>query len=239
MISDRRYLYAIVAGTEPCPAPLTGLDDAPISLLVYQDVAAVISPADASQLEPTPERLLCHEAVVETLMAERATLPVRFGTIFSHADKVLEVLSQRYASFQADLDRVAGRVEIGLRVLWDVEAVRSGYQSDRAVPRFGSDGAGARYIQERLASTAMERYQRSQAELLEAWCRECLGPITHDIRIRLLVTEKIPVSGAFLIQRERLDDMLNVVRRMRGERVDLDLVCTGIWPPYHFVSGNA
>lgn len=238
MISDRRYLYAIVAGAEQLSAPLAGLGDAPVSLLVFQDVAAAISPVDVGQLEPVTERLLCHEAVVEALMEQRSTLPVRFGTIFSHANKVLEVLSQRHASFKADLERVAGQVEIGLRLLWDVEAVRSAYKPDPPLPHFAADGAGARYLRERLASTAIERHLHAQAELLEAWCRECLGPMTSDIHIWLLATEKMPVSAAFLIRRERLDDVLNVVRRMSCERLDLDLICTGIWPPYHFVNGT-
>jgi hypothetical protein len=238
MISERRYLYAIVDGAEPLTAPLMGLGDAPVSLLVCRDIAAAISPVDAGQLEPVTERLLCHETVVETLMEQRSTLPVRFGTIFSHPDRVLEVLNQRHAGFKADLARVAGQVEIGLRLLWDVEAVRGAYQPAHTAPHIAADGAGARYLRERLASTALERHLHAQAELLDAWCRECLGPTTSDIHIRLLATEKMPVSAAFLVRRERLDDVLSVVRRMSSERLDLDVICTGVWPPYHFVSST-
>ena len=124
MISDRLYLYAIVAGAASLESPLTGLADAAVTLLPYRDLAAAVSPVALEDVRPGPEQLTCHERVVEVLMAQRSTLPVRFGTVLSDADAVLATLAERYDTFAVDLMRLAGQVEVGLRVLWDPEAVR-------------------------------------------------------------------------------------------------------------------
>ena len=237
MIADRCYLYAIVAGAGPLPETLAGLEEAPISLVAYQDIAAAISPVGVNSPEPVTPHLLAHEAVIEKLMEQRSTLPVRFGSLFSHKDKVLEVLSDRYTVFKADLERLAGQVEVGLRVLWDDEAARNTYKPAPMSEALASDRAGTRYIRERLISLGAARYMHEQAATLEAWCRHRLQPVASEMRFRLLATEKMPVSGALLIKKERLDCLLDVVHQMECERPDLDLFCTGIWPPYHFVSG--
>ena len=47
----------------------------------------------------------------------------------------------------------------------------------------------------------------------------------------------MPVSAAFLTPRSDLAALLaDAAAQMQNERPDLDLVCTGPWPPYHFVT---
>ena len=80
------------------------------SLAHHNDVAGLMT--GMSELD---------EAVAEVLMADRAVLPVRFGTVLSNEAAVQDVLAAHYADFVASLDRVRGRVELGLRVLWNSE----------------------------------------------------------------------------------------------------------------------
>ena len=46
----------------------------------------------------------------------------------------------------------------------------------------------------------------------------------------------MPVSAAFLAPRTGMADLLAAAAQMQSERADLDVVCTGPWPPYHFVT---
>ncbi len=243
MTPIRLYLYAIVAGTHPLEAALTGLAGAAVTLLPYRDLAAVVSAVAAEGpstgsggVRPEPAQLLCHERVVETLMVQRSTLPVRFGTVLD-AEGMLATLAERYATFAADLVRLAGQVEIGVRVLWDPDAIRRSLPEPLA-PAInpGDERPGTRYLLARSREVAAERQFREAAQALETWCLARLKPLASDSTTRLLTTAAMPVSAAFLTPRSDMAALLAAAAQMQNERPDLDLVCTGPWPPYHFVT---
>ena len=236
MITDRLYLYAIVAGAHPLEPALAGLADAAVTLLPHRDLAAVVSPVPSGGVRPEPEALLCHERVVEALMAQRSTLPVRFGTVLD-ADSLLATLAERHATFAADLERLAGQVEIGVRVLWDPEAIRRSLPESPAPAADSEDERpGTRYLRARAEEVAVERRLREEAQALETWCLARLVPFANDSIVHLLTTAAMPVSAAFLASRTGMADLLAAAAQMQSERADLDLVCTGPWPPYHFVT---
>ncbi len=236
MLTDRLYLYAIVTGAHPLEPALTGLADAVVTLLPYRDLAAAVSVAAAEGVRPDPEQLLCHERVVEALMVQRSTLPVRFGTVLN-SDSLRATLAERYATFAADLARLAGQVEVGVRVLWDPEAIRCSLPEPPApAANPGDERPGTRYLLARGREVATERQFREAAQALESWCLARLEPLASDSITHLLTTAAMPVSAAFLTPRSDMAALLAAAAQMQGERPDLDLVCTGPWPPYHFVT---
>ncbi|PKO20372.1 MAG: hypothetical protein CVU38_20460 [Chloroflexi bacterium HGW-Chloroflexi-1] len=211
----RLYLYAIVAGDQPLARPLAGLADAPVTLLPYQQIAAAVSQVDLDGVKPV-------------------------GTVLSSAEKVHETLAERYDTYLADLQRLGGQVEIGLRVVWDVEAARPGQPDPQGFASFpGSGGPGARYMLTRVQEAAAERLLKEQAQALAAWCRQRLGPLASDMVTRVLATDGLPVSAAFLVPREGVAALLAEAAQMQRESPELAFVCTGPWPPYHFVERGA
>jgi hypothetical protein len=292
---DRLYLYAIVTGSQALEAALVGLGDAPVTLLPYQGIAAAVSAVEVDRVRPEAEQLLRHEQVIEALMAQRSTLPVRFGTVLSSTAKVLETLAERYDNLLANLVRLAGQVEVGLRVLWDAEAVKThvetfevspapwpgatgplwvvqpgaegplepkapcgwaavatlawppgqaGRRQDRLAARPGEtskifDRPGTRYLLARAQEAAAERFLTGRAQALEIWCRQRLGPLASDMTTRVLATDGLPVSAAFLVLRDRVPALLAEAGQMQRESPELEFICTGPWPPYHFVKQGA
>jgi len=114
------YLYAITDQPDPPVPSDPGVEDTSLCSLTCQDIAAVVSPlATAKKVLPTEDNLWRHEAIVEALMADRGVLPVRFGTVLANEAAVQGALAAHYADFVASLDRMRGRVELGLRVLRD------------------------------------------------------------------------------------------------------------------------
>jgi hypothetical protein len=238
---NRLYLYAIVAGGVAPREPLVGLADAPVSLLHHDAILAAVSDIDTARLEPMPEQLLRHEQVVESLMGLGSVLPVRFGTVLSSAQRLHDVLASSYATLSADLERLAGQIEIGLRLLWDVDAIQPGDGDGCVQPGGvqvgdGSAGPGSTYLLARVLERSRERFLTERAQALDAWCRGRLGGLCSELSTRVLVTPALPVSAALLLPRERLDTLLTEVGRMQSDYPGLDMVCTGPWPPYHFVS---
>jgi len=115
------YLYAI---TDQPDRPLgvgAGLAGAPLQSIAYRGIAAVVSPLADGPLPPTAENVMLHERVIEALMAERTALPARFGMVLKSQQAALDELAGRYDAYAANLGRVRGRVELGLRVLWRAE----------------------------------------------------------------------------------------------------------------------
>ena len=56
--------------------------------------------------------------------------------------------------------------------------------------------------------------------------------------VRLLATERLPVSAAILVCREHMSGLIAAVTEMQHEATPRgwQIVCTGPWPPYHFVT---
>jgi hypothetical protein len=237
MNATRLYLYAIVAGTHPLESALTGLADAAVTLLPFRDLAGVVSPVALESVQPDPAQLLCHERVVEELMVDRSTLPVRFGTVLSDADAVCAALAECYDTFMADLIRLDGRVEVGLRILWDAEVVRCSLSpSQPAISAPEDERPGTRYMRARAAEIAVEHRLQDEAQVLKTWCLARLGPFACDTSARLLTTAAMPVSAVLLTSRRDMAALLAAAADLQRERPDLDIVCTGPWPPYHFVT---
>jgi hypothetical protein len=250
--AGRRYLYAIVANQGPLAGPIVGLAGAAVTLLPHGEIAAAISSVVVEHLEATAEQVLCHEQVIETLMAGRPTLPVRFGTVLSSPEQVLDSLQGRYSTLCSDLARLAGQVEIGLRVRWDRARLPQPEPAavDSTLPPAvdaGTAGPGTQYILARLRAGAAQRSAELQARQIEAWCKAELGPLCRAMVTRVLATENLPVSAACLLPTAGVPALLAAAQAMqqdeRAPAVEgLQFVCTGPWPPYNFVTplaGNA
>src|SRR5207249_3225873 len=81
-----------------------------------------LAPALTSEhLRPERRYLAVHRNILNWLMARSsAVLPVRFGTMADSESGVRAMLSRNRADLVRQLERVRGKVEMGLRVTWDV-----------------------------------------------------------------------------------------------------------------------
>jgi hypothetical protein len=236
---QRIYLYAIIDGDAPLVAPVTGFAAACVALLPVQTLAAVIGPITIDQIKDTAAAALVHEHVVETLMATRRVLPVRFGTVFSSEAALAAALNARHAILCADLERLDGRVEIGVRVLWDGAARRAqaiAAQRARRTESIAETGPGLQYMQARMDELAVERDLRRAAEgIAHAWAQR-LAPLVMALTTKALATEEIPVSLACLVAHTEVTALVAAIATFPPHESDIRAVCTGPWPPYHFVT---
>jgi hypothetical protein len=117
------WVYAICEQPELPPAAVTGLDDAPLEAIVEGPLVAVVSRHERAPAEPALSALLAHERVVEALMAQRAVLPLRFGSRLPDTGALQAVLVERRLVLLDALDRVRGRVELAVRAMQPAAAV--------------------------------------------------------------------------------------------------------------------
>ena len=235
------YLYAVTDRPELLLPIESGLEGAPLASLSYQEIAAVVSPIDTASIQATEAHLWQHEAVVEALMADRAILPVRFGTLLADETATQSALERRYASFVADLARVRGRVELGLRVLWESEAnpPPAAAPSQTEKNHGGrSGGDGWAYMLARLAEDRHFQARRRQAEELAADIHAPLARLVADSTRQVLVTRRLLLTAAYLVEQGQVVAFQREVEALRKAYPDLDFLCTGPWPAYSFVTAT-
>ena len=209
------YLYAIAEGLTGLPE-MRGVADAPLDRLSVEGLDLVVSEHDGTDVAASEEAVLAHARVVEAL-AERseALLPARFGRGFRDESALREAIRGRAGSLRDALAQVRGCVEIGVRVLAEEPAPQPAIDSGRA------------YMEARLArNEETERLARELHEPLAALARA--GTRTVGATPRLLL------SGAYLVEPDKLDAFRRRVGELEAEHPRLTFVSTGPWPPYSF-----
>jgi hypothetical protein len=203
------YVYAIADGA--------GSAEQPLRELAYGDVTAVYREV-ASIPDATEESLRDQEHVLEQLMEKREILPLRFGSTVEDEDELRQVLATRHDEFAVALARVRGRVEMGVR-------------GTAAVVGSQSAASGREYLTRKLEG---RRVAAGAAEGLHAE----LSQIAHASSLRVASEPALGFAASYLVDRERVAEFRSRCEAASGVRPDLELACTGPWPPYSFVSAE-
>jgi len=127
-MGEGKFLYAIIDRLEKDDLPFTGINDAPLAVVCYRDLAAVISAIDLEQLAAGDEAwlkagLVRYQQVNAALLPYSAVVPLRFGVTARDEEHVLEVLAKVYLHLRALLNRLRGRVELVVQTLWDLPKI--------------------------------------------------------------------------------------------------------------------
>jgi hypothetical protein len=223
------YVYAMLPASRAAGEPRRGLDDAAVQVRACGTVAAAYTRHAAANFPPTLQNLRVHESVVEELMADRSVLPSRFGTVFADERRLDDALARHAAALAKGLERVRGRVELGVRVLWDAAP-----DAEPEKPPAGMGGTGRTYMLARLAAERRRREIRERAERLGAALHEPLASRAVESTHRLLTTPQLLLSGAYLVAQESTGEFRRCVESLGKDHPDLRILCTGPWPPYHF-----
>lgn len=115
-----RYLYAIVAGVDERKYGDFGIDNSHLYTIPQGKISAVVSDVPDKKLRPERRNLAAHQGVLKRLMESNTPLPMSFGIIADGPGAIQKILSLNQEAFLAQLHRVEGKVEMGLRVTWDV-----------------------------------------------------------------------------------------------------------------------
>lgn len=116
----RTYLYAVIADAQGRTYGDFGIDGRKVYSIPVGRVAAVVSDLPSEKIRPERSRLAAHQEVLKKLMAEATPLPMSFGIVADSPEAVRKMLSRNQQALLEQLRRVAGKVEMGLRVAWDV-----------------------------------------------------------------------------------------------------------------------
>ena len=242
--SGGTYLYAVIAGgTEKTYGPI-GIDDSEVYCLSHGPVAAIVSDLTHAALRPQRRHLAAHERVLKRLLEAGSPLPMSFGAIADGPEDIRLMLASHADVLVEQLERVHGRVEMGLRVRWDIpnpiEYLVDRHDELRAardqVFRSGREPSPAERMElGRLVENLLREERATRAERVE----RDLHPYCAEIKEGKLRDERELVCLACLIERGSEDAFARGVVEAASH---FDAHCcfdyNGPWPAHSFVDLN-
>jgi len=238
-----RYIYCVTRSDAAANLNIKGIDDLPVSSVSVNGLAAVVSPSEVKRYRLSRQYTLAHETVIEKVMEHGTVLPVRFGTVAENEQLIRrKLLTQRAADLQEHLERMDGKVEMGVKVLWN---------TDRIYADILERNSTIRALRDRLADLPPEEthYDRIQLgkmveDALTArkvedanWIAERLSPYALELRRNDVYGETMVLNASLLIEAEReaeLDAAVEAIDHELNGLVTIKYV--GPLPPFNFVN---
>ena len=255
-----RRADAVRPDTVDRSVPMLGIDDQPVRFvgsgqLVAATAAVRLEGFRTAEREPdlTEHGWLAaavrrHEQVVERLFGQVTVLPLRFGALYPTQDGLTTALGRRESALLAELSRLDGVAEWGVRAYLDITgSIRPGRSTHpaRSDPDPGAQpvrpGAGTAWMLRRRESVRTHRVAR---ELARRMADESHTRLSRHAREAVLCQRSprstngatLVLDAAYLLTRDQ-DTVLraeagDLSERHAASRLRFEL--TGPWPPYHF-----
>lgn len=241
---EGRYVYGIIKAAENQsfgPLGIGGRNDE-VYTVHYKDFAAVVSKCPLQIYDPTRENALAHEHVNEVVMKEFTVLPMSFGTVFRTEADIRTFMQGTYPALVDVLDKMEGKIEFGLKVNWDREAVLRQIEAENEDVRVLKDQIDAG------ASGSAYFVKMQLGKIVEAAMQEKSGGYVQEIyghlrdsavasRSNKPIGDRMIMNAAFLVDREKTELFDQRVSEIAKKYEDeLSFLYTGPWPPYNFVN---
>jgi hypothetical protein len=237
-----RYVYCIIRSDQPLSFGAIGMGEepAPVYTVRCDDLSAVVSDAPLGVLDPTRDNVLAHQRVNETVMSEHTVLPMSFGTVFKTRDDVTAFLKSAYRAFSDVLDKMENKLEFGLKVLWDRDAVIHEIEDeDEDIHRLKSEIAaqkGSTYFARMQYGRLIDAALQAKSERYVSEIFERLRDVSVAARANKPIGDRMILNAAFLVSRDAEQAFDKRVKELGATHDKLTFKYTGPWPPYNFVN---
>ena len=238
---SRPYLYAVIADSQGRTYGDFGIGGSEVYSISGGQVAAVVSNVRVERVRPERSHLAAHQEVLKKLMAETSPLPMSFGILADSPQAVRNLLSRNQHALLEQLRRVAGKVEMGVRVTWDVPNIFEYFVNTHAELRRARDqflGGPREPTQEdkievgRMFDQLLKEDRETYADKVEA----ILAPHCAEIVQRKCRTEREVMNLACLVERPAMPPFESCVFEA-AQQFDNNFALdyNGPWAPHNFV----
>ena len=236
-----RYVYAVLGGHSARSLGPIGLGGGEVYALTEGRIAAAVSDFPEGRIRPERRNLAAHQDVLKTLMKETTVLPMAFGVVADSEAAVRKLLSKNQATFASQLRHVEGKVEMGLRVSWDVPNIFEYFVTthqelresrDRLFGKHGEPGQNEKIEVGRLFERLLNEDREANTERVEA----ILGKAAGEVKPGRCRSEREIMNLACLVPRTSLATFEAAVfeaARLFDDSYSFDY--NGPWAPHSFV----
>jgi hypothetical protein len=243
MYLQGEYIYGIVEEPQLRRFSFLGVGEAKVYTINHQSIAAVVSDTEFSEIDPTRRNVHAHTVAQDELLKEYTLLPMGFGMIASSEDEVRGLLENNYQGLVSELNRLAGRIEVALKVFWDQETIirelhlAGSYELDKVRAKL-NDALSPLETRNLLveAGKLVERialnWKTKYAELVYTILKE----LSYDAKVNDSMGVKNLLNASFLIERSRESEFKEQVYKLDSEfQGKVNFKYVGPLPPYNFV----
>jgi len=201
----------------------------------------VVSGVSGPKIRPERRHLARHQEVLKQLLAHTTPLPMSFGILADDPEAIHKILRRNQRIFLEQLQHVAGKVEMGLRVKWDVPNIFEYFVNTQSELRSARDrllGGNRQPTQEekielgrmfdRLLGQERESHTEQVQRILSHTCSEVKAGKCRD--------EREVMNVACLVRREAQEGFGKAVfqaAQMFDNNFAFDY--NGPWAPHNFV----
>ncbi len=239
-----RYLYAIVAGSGNRTYGACGIDGGEVYAISDGAVAAVVSDVPNENIRPERRHLAAAQQVLRRLLEETTPLPVSFGIIADSARAVEKILATNQLAFVEQLECVAGKVEMGLRVTWDVPNIFEYFVNTHPELKAARDRVLGRERQptpeEKMElGRLFDRLLQEDRELYTDKVESVLSPYCSQTKTNKCRDEREVMNLACLVgNRARAEFEAGILKAAQLFDNSFAFNYNGPWAPYNFVTMN-
>ncbi|MFD9392399.1 GvpL/GvpF family gas vesicle protein [Streptomyces sp. NPDC060000] len=248
-----RYVYAVCRPLgAPLQADLSGVAGDPPRLLNHHGLVAVVSHVPERDFAEGPlrrrledldwltETARAHQQVIDALTAVSTPLPLRLATVFRDDSGVRVMMEEREDDFRRTLDRLAGRVEWGVKVYVEPEVQEESEQTVTK-PASGRDYLMQRRRAARAHEDTWQRAERFAGRLHTTLSARADAARLHPPQNAALskATGQNVLNAAYLVPRAESEEFVEIVDRTKGEESGMRVELTGPWAAYSFVEAAA
>ncbi len=235
------YLYAFIEGAEEKNFGALGIQGGEVYTISNDMVSAVVSEVPNQRLRPERRNLSAHNHVLNELMKSGTPLPVTFGILADNPEDVQGILTNSKETLNDHLERVRDRMEMVLKVSWNVPNIFEFFVEQHTELREERDRI---YLLNReptqdekislgqFFNQLLEADREHYTTIVEEGLQECF----IEVRRNKCRDEQRVMDLAFLVDRDQEKEFENGIYRVANEFEDCyNFDYNGPFVPHSFV----
>jgi hypothetical protein len=236
---DQRLIFDVTGVEKNHPAVYT---------LRTGNLAAVVSQVETPNYQNLDRisllnRLVAHQRVIETVMADYPVLPIKFGNVLENAQIIEKMLTEHHDRLQNLLHKMADQVQIELVVLWNVQEMLTdiGEQPEiKALKAQISNRPETETMNERIALGKMVKAEldTGRREIQNEVVQE-VQALAVDIISNPLMDDNMVTNLALLVEKKNLHHLELLVHELDAQfSGTFTFRYVGPLPPHSFATLN-
>lgn len=240
MRSENVYVYGVIKEPMEREFPFSGLGEEQVYTINHRDLAAVVSDAPPEEIDPRRKNVLAHTIVQERLLEEYDLLPMTFGMV-AKEDAVRTLLERNYHGLMRELARLAGKIEVELKVFWDKDAMTKELQERKDLMTLKAKvNAASSPVESQALLVEGGKLVERVAKEWEKYAQRAyrvLSELSLEHTLNKPVGIQNILNASFLIEREREGEFRERLYELDMEyKGKLNFKYVAPLPPYNFVS---
>ncbi|UJS16008.1 MAG: GvpL/GvpF family gas vesicle protein [Candidatus Jettenia sp.] len=241
MANNGKYIYGFTRNDVRFGLSLAGIDGKQVYTISDNGIAAVVSDGPGGRLRPERKNLSAHNSVIKEVMKTSSILPVSFGVVADNETGIKKILKLNHNSFVNQLKRLGDKVEMGLKVIWDVENIfEFMVRTHRSLELFRDNiflkPTGATQEEKMELGRMFETIMNQEREKHTATVQSILKSYCCEIKVNKPKDEKTVMKLACLVEKASLEQFEKGIfeaAKVFDDNYAFDF--HGPWAPHNFV----